>query len=1020
MNALLLLSLFGCATELPTWARARVIEDWSDGVGGPKSMAGPGDFVIENDRIKLGVLSGHRSLGPSIHGGTIIDVDLQRYGGEWTNGQGNDRFAEMFPTVSLLVPEADDEAYGEPTVTIVNDGADGGAAVIRVAAPAVGFLELVDTLAGITGVPSFWMITDYILDPGASYLRIRTTAWVDDGSGAPPDGVLQDGGELLAGTYDGLPIITYALETGLAFGDFFLQGGDVDVFAPGIGFDEDGAVYDYSSTGNNTFVEPFQFDFVAGAADGVSYALGALDGDVYVPLFTSSQTALFGAGVEGAPKVTGRFPGGEAFTYERVLSVGYGDVASAVEGLIEARGAPAGAIEGYVIENGTLEGVSHARVLIYEPGAPYPYSAWTTDVDLADHSHDGSFGGALPAGEWELVVHEHGRPPGVRVKVQVADGETLQLTLTADRAGEAHFNVVDERGQWVPSKITIFPADRDGDGLPDPARNADLGDGYLPSGIEAVLFAPYGESEILLPAGDYTAIASRGPEYELGVVDFRVDGSQALEMELQVVRSVDTTGWVSADFHIHSQPSHDSGVSLAERVFTMVSEHVEFMVSTDHDYITDFAPVIEDLQLEPFIASAVGLESTPIEFGHFLGFPLVHDYLEPNGGAFNWEGLLPDEILEEFNALGVPEVDPVRFVAHPRDGILGYFDQYGFSAFGGSPGSPLVETPVISLGSDILEPGNFTLEFEALELLNGKRFDFMRHGTQEEMDDFVAGGPTDGYDFIERTMDEQQALIDAAESGDGTFQLGYGDRGQIDDWFTLLNLGYRFTALGNSDTHGKTSTESGCPRNYVASSTDDPAYLTRADITEAVAAGQVVASYGPFVRFFVADDPDQGIGSEIQASGPVSFYVEVQSPTWFDVSRLEVYENGTLIQEHDIPTPNADVVNFAQEITVEPQQDSWYVVVAMGDDDLSPLFTPVEIPPVQLQDVVLEALVVVPAVASFLSPAIPIPLTYPVYPYALTNPIWVDTDGGGFDPPGVPDWMIEPVEPVEGGDSGLD
>ena len=35
-----------------------------------------------------------------------------------------------------------------------------------------------------------------------------------------------------------------------------------------------------------------------------------------------------------------------------------------------------------------------------------------------------------------------------------------------------------------------------------------------------------------------------------------------------------------------------------------------------------------------------------------------------------------------------------------------------------------------------------------------------------------------------------------------------------------------------------------------------------------------------------------------------------------------------------------------------PQQDSWYVVIAMGNDDLAPVFTPVDIMPVQLQDIV--------------------------------------------------------------------
>jgi hypothetical protein len=68
---------------------------------------------------------------------------------------------------------------------------------------------------------------------------------------------------------------------------------------------------------------------------------------------------------------------------------------------------------------------------------------------------------------------------------------------------------------------------------------------------------------------------------------------------------------------------------------------------------------------------------------------------------------------------------------------------------------------------------------------------------------------------------------------------------------------------------------------------------------------------------------------------------------------------------------------------------------------------------VVLQDVVLEALGGVEALASFLSPSVEQPLTFPTTPYALTNPIWVDRDGGGFDPPGLPEWMVAPQAPAE-------
>jgi hypothetical protein len=72
----------------------------------------------------------------------------------------------------------------------------------------------------------------------------------------------------------------------------------------------------------------------------------------------------------------------------------------------------------------------------------------------------------------------------------------------------------------------------------------------------------------------------------------------------------------------------------------------------------------------------------------------------------------------------------------------------------------------------------------------------------------------------------------------------------------------------------------------------------------------------------------------------------------------------------------------------------------------------VDIPPIQLQDVVAEAITVVPALAALAGEPVPIPRDGAVVPFAMTNPIWVDRDGGGFDAPGLPDWLSAPVEPV--------
>jgi hypothetical protein len=1000
MSALHFLALLACNTELEPYATATQMDDLSDGVGGPKALAQPGDFILENDQIRVAVTSAKNSMGPSLYGGSIIDADLNRHDPQYGAGQGNDRLAELFPTVNLNVPYTngvdDNTGVYSPElaaqqVQILSDGSDGGPAVIRANARHEPFLRLLAGLWALVSHPDFSVSTDYILEPGENWVTLRTTAYFADASEGPPDDAT------LLEWQEDLGLLDLALENGIVFGDFFLQGGDVDVFSPDIGFWEDGAVYEAIEQGQNTFTSPFELEFVAGTSDGVSYGLATLEGTLNVPLFTSSQTAAFGAGVDGDENEPDRFPDGAAYTYERIFVIGHGDVGSVLDGILRARDTPRGVVHGNVFAEGTMEPVSGASVLVYAPGAEAPFSQWETDVAWDDHTPDGSFQGFLPVGDWELVVHQESTGPSERFPIVVKEGRLAEVALSALVPGTVTFQVIDESGIVVPAKLSIFPADGG-----EPIRDPVLGDGYISGSPQSVVFAPYGNVDAELPPGDYTVWATRGPEYELGRADITVRSNSQGFAELQVIRSVDTTGWISADFHVHSQPSHDSGVSAPERVYTMVSEQVEFLLSSDHDFITDFRPVIEDLGMEHWITSTVGLEVTTVEVGHFIGFPLTHDYLAANGGAFDWTGETPYQMLTEVRALGD---DPVIFVAHPRDGILGYFDQFGFSPYGGTPGEPRLETSTLAITNPLLFPDNFTLEFDAVEMLGGKRFDLLRTPTQTEMDAYAAGEEVTGYEVMERTFEEQDAL-----QGD-LDRLGYGIEGQLDDWFTLLNLGYTHTVLGNSDTHGKTSTESGCPRNYVVSSTDDPAYIDADEIAQAVRDGHVVASYGPFVRF-VADDTAIVGDTLVPGSADVEFYIEVQSPTWFDMERVEIYRNGLLVEVIDVTTPNSDVLNVAQTWTDTPDQDSWYVVIAMGSGDMQPLFTPVEFAPIQLQDVVIEALGTVEAVSSLLEPAPPNPRTFPVYPFAVTNPIWVDLDGNGFDAPGVPDFMLnDPVNP---------
>jgi hypothetical protein len=693
-----------------------------------------------------------------------------------------------------------------------------------------------------------------------------------------------------------------------------------------------------------------------------------------------------------------RFHGGKSYRYTRWLAVGKGDVGSAYDALVEAKELPHGTIHGFVLEDGTGVPVSGASVLVFKKGETLAFNQWLSDVG-DDTQIDGSFGGMLPPGDYELLVHKEGRPDGERIPVTVAEGDDINTTLVSHRPGQVDVIVRDELGRTLPSKVTVYPADD----APTPLTPS-YGDKYVTGNAAEVVFLAHGTGTMTLPPGKYYAVASRGTEYELGQSDpFEVRADGVARLNLQVVHSVDSEGWVSADFHVHAANSFDSGVSLENRVITMAAEGVDFFCSNDHDYLTDYAPVVEDLDMEPWVKTAVGLETTTLELGHYLAFPLAHDTLKDQGGAFDWTGMPPSGILDELQQLGVQAgYDPMRFVAHPRDGILGYFDQYGYNAYTGE-----VSTPTLSFANSLLKDSQLmTLDFDALELLNGKRFELIRTPTQPELDAYAADGTLDSYSMVERTGQEQIDL------DNDVYRLGYGHDGQVDDWFSLLNTGHPLVALGNSDTHSKFSIESGCPRNYVYVDHDDPASLDEQDVADAVKAGHVVASYGPFIRF-TADDEAAMIGDTLtDTDGTVSLHMEVEAPSWMFVDRVELYQNGELIHEWEGLDP--DVLKFAQDLDVEVSRDSWFVLIAMGNGSLAPVMNPVEIPPVQLQDVVVEALSSVPAVGAFVSPAVPIPRSGDTLPYALTNPIWIDADGdGAITPPGIPAFMREPVEPTQ-------
>jgi hypothetical protein len=209
-----------------------------------------------------------------------------------------------------------------------------------------------------------------------------------------------------------------------------------------------------------------------------------------------------------------------------------------------------------------------------------------------------------------------------------------------------------------------------------------------------------------------------------------------------------------------------------------------------------------------------------------------------------------------------------------------------------------------------------------------------------------------------------------------TLQPFNGERNDtLFNWLQMLNDGKRYPGVVNTDAHYNYH-GSGWLRNWIRCDTDDPAEIDVMDIVHASEHGALVMSNGPFLEV-TASIPNSNetfeIGDLIEATErEVVLDVKVQCPNWFDVNRVFVLINGRRSPDHDYsreshPDMFGDgVVKFEQQLSVTVESDAHIIVVTGGEGlQLGPVMGP-------------DSGVVPPA--------------------ALTNPFWVDVDGGDWTP----------------------
>lgn len=966
-------------------------------VKGPLSRCRNGDYLLSNERIRVVVQSVQRNLfGVGQYGGQIIDADLVRTGLD----PDRDNFEEWSTSLNI------ENTAHYTNLSIVNDGSDGQAAVLR----ATGVDDLLDFINPSTVVADFGfpfpaaandtdlpvdIVTDYVLEPGRNWVRVETTVHNTGGS----------------------PLSIY-------FGEYLNGSGNVRQFQGAYGFGSPTITMRCPVGAPN----PCNTIIYTGAGEGMGVSYGYTNEDpqssafstagVAVPLIgTEVVLAVIGAATPPYTMAANGSPG-DSVTLTRYFIVGDGDVASVLDARNEALLLPAGRIEGTVTAGGVAVPGLQVTVLGQASGAPAGLTRNVVTHAYTDMT--GHYSASVAPGTYSVITNVEGSPfegggaTPVEHSVNVAAYGTVTQNMAIPATGALVVNLTDETNAPIPGKVSVVGFDPS----PTPRNNQSIfglinvstslfldgGPEALPFGLaQALFFDQTGTTgAVPLEPGNYQVVVSRGQEYSTYAQNVTVTAGATTTVNAKIARVIDSTGFITADFHVHSIDSPDSEVTRIDRVKTVLAEGLDFFTPSDHDIRTSFQPEIDALGASALVGTTISAETTTFDYGHFNAWPMTIDPLQVNGGAIDHGGAAP--IGLDFPAYGNFNLTPGQIIAaaHADPGASNTVQlNHIHSHFGIDGNSGLAidtgVTPPASPPSAVMGPAR-------------------------RLDPSIPNYFSDAFDAVEIWIGDDRSHI-------YTYFLGQN----AGDWFNLLNQGIVRTAVSDSDTHGKVIVQVGSPRNYVASPTDAPGSLGA--IAETLSAnvndGRSVGTNAPFVRITAdAASTAQTAGLDLSlptlistVDGNVTVTVDVQSPTWAEFDKVELYVNSTTTRsstnkesgngpvsvkryaitpdytQNVSPTlvnvhpsvPGADRLEATAIFNLTGlTEDVWIVAMVKGTDGVSrPLFP---VSPNSLQTAGNTTL------ANLTDGNLG---ELGMTTLAFTNPLFVDVDGGGWTAPGL-------------------
>lgn len=655
-----------------------------------------------------------------------------------------------------------------------------------------------------------------------------------------------------------------------------------------------------------------------------------------------------------------------------------------------------------------------ATVLVEEGRPEQPAEERTPWTQITPRA-DGTFSVSVPAGrDYVATVYAFGRPVAFASARAPAAGEldVGELAIT----GAAHLDLsvtVDGAADWA--QVVVHPAD---DATDAAVRARYFGrflecapllgssTGGSPACDRALV---NGEASVAVPPGRYDVYATVGPFATLARATVTVAAGERAPVSLALASlDVAPEGTLSADFHVHGGASFDSTVPDYDRVAAWLAARVDVIAATDHDVVWDFADAREALGADDRLRVRVGVEATghilfdltpgetiPQVIGHWNVWPLAFAPEGPYRGA-PWDELVePGALFDRFVEAGWPRATGVIQLNHPwspaqfgRD--LGFPRAVGVDARvplprvydGTGPGLVLRTPPGASFGN---------ADYHTQEVMNGT--------ANEDLTPFRA------Y------------------------------------WFYLLRQGIVRAGTGNSDSHNLADNVLGTPRTLVWTAQTLAAFDGAAFDAD-VRAGRMIGTNGPVIEIATTDASGAtrrpSVDPFVPGAGAL-LSIRVRAAPWVPVEEVRILVNGrvarTLQAELTHPSDpfgTEGVVRFDGEVALaellpDGTRDAFIIVEAgtplaldgdldcdgipdTGDHDGDGVVDwrdverdePLEAAPApcdRSQDTGPLGHPPAPARGSAGYPFLVV--TPGGYPFAFTNPLLLDRDGGGFDGPGL-------------------